>query len=299
MEDTAPQRGYSWYASPSSFTSAVAHYLLHSASDQAFRTSPKVFLIFGANKQGRFYGWAMMRSTIASQTREARSISIGSISQMLSTPPCSNGALSSDMQEKSSGSNSKSDDDPLTTDLGRARVPHALLELFRRTTHSPAELSPDEEISYSSMPSPVGGSSSTPSVDELASVLDGEVRSTTLNPHALGWKREGGASDFKLYGSAPGGAAEKRRRSSEARALPTNTTDNDGIFHHNTVKPAPDQAAVVDDVSCASAAKRQAKVGCVFDVEWIKTGVLPFHQLKHLRNPWNRGNEVKASARWP
>jgi hypothetical protein len=165
------------------------------------------------------------------------------------------------------------------------------------TTHSPGELSPTEEISYASMRLPMGVSSSTPQVKGLASVPEGEVRSTTLDPHALARIREGAASsDFKLDGSAPGRAAEKRKNSSESQETPEDTADDDGIVRHDMAEPVPDEVAEVVEASGPSATENQAKVGSMFEVEWVKTGVLPFHRLRHLRNPWNQDKEVKVGV---
>jgi hypothetical protein len=35
--------------------------------------------------------------------------------------------------------------------------------------------------------------------------------------------------------------------------------------------------------------------GQAFKVEWICTDRLPFHRIRHLRNPWNHDREIKVS----
>ena len=146
---------------------------------------------------------------------------------------------------------------------------------------------------------PTGVSSSTPQVKGLASVPEGEVRSTTLDPHDLARIRQGAtSSDFKLDRSAPGRAVEKRKTSAESQETPEDSVDDDGIVRHDMAEPVPDEVAEVVEASGPSATENQAKVGSVFEVEWVKTGVLPFHRLRHLRNPWNQDKEVKVGFVW-
>ncbi|KAJ9096050.1 hypothetical protein QFC21_005415 [Naganishia friedmannii] len=60
-----------------SFQSGVWRTQLHNEPilDQAYRTSPEVYLIFGANKQGSFSGYGIMRSGIPAVTRKPSSYS--------------------------------------------------------------------------------------------------------------------------------------------------------------------------------------------------------------------------------
>lgn len=284
-------------------------------TDQAFRTSPEVYLIFGANKQGNFYGWAVMRSGIGSQNRNARSISVGSRSQPPTTP--SSGGLK---DQSSSGSTSRSTDDPQTTKSGRPRIPHASSGHFRMTTQSPGELSPSEEVNFTAMRLPGEGTSSKPSAPMgLPSVPEAVSRGNTLDAEALAKIRAGNGSEFKLDDEAPTRAAEKRTGSTSSQGSRPNSPadqvqtepetkkpddssqtaadqpDDDGIVRHDMAPPvSPSVAHAVEASGPGPADNQLAKVGTTFDVEWIKTGVLPFHRLRHLRNPWNQDKEVKV-----
>ncbi|KAG7571176.1 hypothetical protein FFLO_00849 [Filobasidium floriforme] len=274
--------------------------------DQAFRTSPEVYLIFGANKQGNFYGWAIMRSGIGSLARNARSISCGSRSQLPTTP--SSGTVNSGgTAERSSGSTSQSTDDPAMTRSGRPRIPHASSDTFRMTTQSPGELSPSEEVNYSAMRLPDVASQTRPPI-RLASVPESESRSNTLDADALAQIRAAQDSGFKLDNRAPSRAAERRSNSTgsqgsnpdKAESIKPDASDDkpdgDGIIRHDMVDPVSSDVAQAVDASGPGPAENQlAKIGTVFDVEWVKTGVLPFHRLRHLRNPWNQDKEVKVS----
>lgn len=182
--------------------------------DQAFRTSPEVYLIFGANKQGGFCGYAVMRSAIKG-TKPAGSIS----------------------DPKSPSSR------PTFTHLGSSGTQCAVA--------SPRELDPDEEIAFPP-PSPLA------TVDEV-----GHSKSEPVpNPHAL----EGPPKSKTLGVTSPDNAAP---------------ADDDGIKRGDIVVGTPEKG---DE-------RHQ------FHVEWIQTRHLPFHRIRHLRNPWNQDKEVKVCCK--
>jgi hypothetical protein len=245
-----------------------------------------------------------MRGAIGSQKRNSRSISFGTASQAPSTPT-SNIAPSTGTQEKSSNSTTRSTDDALVTKSGRPRVPYATAESIRITTHSPGELSPSEEIEWSAMRMPTNGklvSSSVPTHgagEPPGHVPEGESRTMTLDRNALARIREGTPSDFKLDQAGPARLPEKRRSARESSQDVSGPEkedgpDDDGIVRHDMAEPVPDEVAQVLE-ACGPTNEDQAKVGSFFEVEWVKTGVLPFHRLRHLRNPWNQDKEVKVS----
>jgi hypothetical protein len=174
------------------------------------------------------------------------------------------------------------------------------------TTQSPGELSPSEEVNYSAMRLPDVASQPKPPI-RLASVPESESRSNTLDADALARIRAAQDSGFKLDDRAPSRAAELRSNSTGSQGsnpdkaesnkpdASDDKPDGDGIIRHDMADPVSSDVAHAVDASGPGPAENQlAKIGTVFDVEWVKTGVLPFHRLRHLRNPWNQDKEVKV-----
>ena len=179
------------------------------------------------------------------------------------------------------------------------------------TTHSPGELSPSEEINFSAMRLPGEGSYPKPTTG-LASVPEAESRSNTLDAEALARIRAGDGSPFKLDNDAPHRAAERRANSTgsqESQAgksndrdpakddskLGSDKPDGDGIVRHDMASPISHDVSHAVEASGPGPAENQlAKTGTTFEIEWVKTGILPFHRLRHLRNPWNQDKEVKV-----
>lgn len=141
--------------------------------DQAFRTSPEVFLIFGANKKGCFCGYAIMRGPIR---------------------PSKSGSSKS----KDSG-----------VDL--SGVPFSVT--------SPGELGAGEELP--------------------------EYPLHPLEPPKLSRENTDGVKRQDMISSSPNGIDTKGPRQ--------------------------------------------------FKIEWVRKRELPFHRIRHLRNPWNQDKEVKVS----
>jgi hypothetical protein len=163
------------------------------------------------------------------------------------------------------------------------------------TTQSPGELSPSEELSFSSMGLAGKGASASCPAGAPAGEKESEPKSRTLDPTALAKIREE-KQGFELDAHAPARAAEKRKSSQDSQPPQDtgNTTDDMGVARHDMATPVPEAVAQVDEASGPSA-ENQAKIGSEFQIEWVKIGTLPFHRLRHLRNPWNQDKEVKVS----
>lgn len=71
------------------------------------------------------------------------------------------------------------------------------------------------------------------------------------------------------------------------------------VVHKVSEAPIDDGPKSVPDVSSEGRVTRDDGTGSALDrafrVEWIRTDSLPFYRTRHLRNPWNRGREVKVS----
>lgn len=173
--------------------------------DQAFRTSPEVILIFGANRQGCFHGYAIMRSAIRPAPRERRSVSWSSKldqsgsskssgTKSGSTPGSKNQPLSAEpIKEENSGSGSSPEEEKKEPKPAvRPEMLHARSSDVRLASSSPGELTPGDEVKYP-RPSPLvshwGGERKTAPAKldpgSAASEVLPEERAATLDPEVL------------------------------------------------------------------------------------------------------------------
>ena len=71
------------------------------------------------------------------------------------------------------------------------------------------------------------------------------------------------------------------------------------VVHKVSEAHLDDRPKPVPEVSFEGRDTRDDGTGSALDrafrIEWIRTDSLPFYRTRHLRNPWNRGREVKVS----
>ena len=56
------------------------------------------------------------------------------------------------------------------------------------------------------------------------------------------------------------------------------------------------EAREISHSSPTESASTSAHESTVFPVEWIRVQTLPFHTIRHLRNPWDQDREVALST---
>ncbi|KAI0269989.1 YT521-B-like domain-containing protein [Gloeopeniophorella convolvens] len=256
--------------------------------DQAYRTSKDVFLIFGVNKSGEFYGYARMAGPI--------SHSDGRIAW--ASPSGSSGPSS--RTSAASGANLDVSISPLEATLARRQDPRYILP---PEEHRVAEDSPQPE-SHSQEEVPVR-SRRNQAASAPAELHDSHRRLTHSVPipgMSLNVPRSTlppQSSPFQLNPDAPYHALknpsdDETRRAVEGVSIPTPSDDR-----REASEPALGttlQSVAEEPVKEAAEPKDPEEVwGRPFPVEWIHTERLPFFRTRHLRNPWNHGREVKVS----
>ncbi len=104
---------------------------------------------------------------------------------------------------------------------------------------------------------------------------------------------------FQLDAEAP---LRAKRADADVESHVKEEAGEDGVVRKDMVSDAdviqPETSLVKEEASRsgeAGAVTGKDAIGTPFKLEWIKVGNLPFHQLKHLRNPWNQDKEVKVS----
>ncbi|KAF5380657.1 hypothetical protein D9757_007006 [Collybiopsis confluens] len=256
--------------------------------DQAYRTSKEVYLIFGVNKSGEFYGYARMAGPVrqgeqrvswATRTDSSAS-SHSSLSPVATRAPVADTIVEESLSpEPSPPRNYFPDrehrlveDSPLPVtpaQRGQVQSPPDYL--------SPAAL---KDASVASAPAELGTqhqkiTMSTPSV-KLSLDNRPAPRYRTANPTQF---YDPTPDTFELDESAPYRAAH-----SESSRLDEDLSKS----RLKSVDEAEEAENPMDD-------DKSVSWGESFKVEWICTARLPFYRTRHLRNPWNHDREIKVS----
>jgi hypothetical protein len=302
------------------------------SADQAFRTSPEVYLIFGANKQGSFAGYAIMRSGIASVARTHPSHS----SQGQDSPRSSNGSRSG-LAKPTSGGNSRTagllsprgadiqeDDEGIPPTTRSFRLSSTDSTNAAIAMSSPGEMTPgDELISPTDLfrwnqtaPHPGHNRISVPGDPMRAMTFDtkalARIRAEEALKQEIAAKAKADADDFELDQDAAlnaqrmsptkemnsvGGVSRKDMVSSDESNAPA------AVKAHRQSAVVPDggdnakNSNDKNDVTTTEAVANSSSIADQHDfkIEWIRVGDLSFSAIKHLRNPWNQDKEVKVS----
>ncbi|KAJ3825375.1 YT521-B-like domain-containing protein [Lentinula raphanica] len=255
--------------------------------DQAYRTSNEVFLIFGVNKSGEFYGYAKMAGPVrkGEQRVSWATRADSSASSRSSLSPITNRAPVSDTIPEEPSS-------PLASSPGaRNFFPE---RENRMVEASPAPVTPaqDSELHQES-PAPLLAKASVASAPaELGSQHHRITMSTPSTKLSLGNRLRYSAQtqlydsvseDFELDESAPYRAM--RGESSEQSLDEDLSRLRLGSVGEEKEEDGPERT--LDE--------KPESWGEAFKVEWICTDRLPFFRTRHLRNPWNHDREVKVS----
>ncbi|KAI0927339.1 hypothetical protein AcV5_007896 [Taiwanofungus camphoratus] len=296
--------------------------------DQAFRTSKEVYLVFGVNKSGEFYGYARMTGPI---THGERRVSWAS----RDSPPQRRTARPSQPSSQASS--------PPT-----ARVEYATFfsPAEQRYEESPLPVSPSppaqQQEQQQELEPPLFEEGATPrtSMDvlgrtylsappelhqphhQLSRPSAGSVRPPQVSLDARQLRAPAG---FELDRAAPIRALRERSAPPEPSGSRDVIADDDDARRREWEKTM--QEKLLDPVAeeeerhgagagregdrrgqervgeeggeaaegQAGAAREGPVWGEPFKVQWIRTDRLPFHRTRHLRNPWNHDREVKVS----
>ncbi|ODN81944.1 hypothetical protein, variant [Cryptococcus amylolentus CBS 6039] len=225
--------------------------------DQAFRTSQSVFLIFGANRAGEFFGYARMVEPIDKERAKRQQSSISSSAPMRSGTQESSFFLAPQQS--------------------------------RITVLSPGELHSREDSYFH----PIHRNTDPPKIPNHAAgsnsmslqVLD-ETRAHTFDPKTL-------QRDY--FPSVTLAMAQEGGDVSNQSAL-TVVSEPQAVedLQRKETLPPPQENAKRENQNAEEGFSDDGW-GHAFRIEWVKVAPLPFNKTRHLRNPWNADREVKVS----
>ncbi|KAF9483599.1 hypothetical protein BDN70DRAFT_929117 [Pholiota conissans] len=247
--------------------------------DKAFRTSQEVYLIFGVNKSREFYGYARMSSSVIRDVPQDI--------QWAARPP-----------------------------------PHPRSLHSSSPSATPTFFSPSDGRLVDNSPMPIGGPPSTsnpPGPSNLRHSAPPLLGQQYHKPTFESPKGKQQSLDTWYHARDGPGSPEGFHldESAPARAMRVNQGLPDAPLHHEGAGPSRGSVAlhaVAEEEFDAQGAGYEADQagraviqpsedvqrgeltwGDSFAVEWINTTRLSFAQTRHLRNPWNRGKEIKVS----
>ncbi|TFK68959.1 hypothetical protein BDN72DRAFT_841151 [Pluteus cervinus] len=289
--------------------------------DQAYRTSKDVFLIFGVNRSGEFYGYARMTGPVihgqqsvpwASRSQESQfDLSASSSGQGVSphNPPFGSRfaegsptqfsafvgtsdlqALERDRYRHSAppkvgamGENRPT----LSTGAGRYSLDHQL-----RNRVQPGEGRRESGLGlgerWAQQPMSGGSSSSFGSAGSGAS-------GSGFGPGSAGSPLEFPWDSVSSRGSGSGlGVVDEAEELHHSSDVSLDASGQDSAIYAQATTATPD-GVLPQSMPGDDDAEKPESWGESFRIQWITTERLPFNRARHLRNPWNHDREVKVS----
>ncbi|KAJ8691693.1 hypothetical protein PTI98_011236 [Pleurotus ostreatus] len=244
--------------------------------DQAYRSSKDVFLIFGVNKSGEFYGYARMAGPLRRGEPQVSWASRTDSSASSRSPLSPSGLQQETIAEES------------VTPASQAN--HQFLSPVRQVANSPGVITPDSRADARPHPK----SNSAPPVFGHYQQFSGTKQHTNLSLDRLVRTKVAGASsgefsrDFELDAGAPQRAIRDRQSTEEG-----STGSKLHVVEEVEEKGAEDDGHAAEGQ--APPADGDSAWGDSFKVDWICTERLPFQRTRLLRNPWNHDKEIKVS----
>lgn len=278
-------------------------------SDQAFRTAQEVILVFSANKSGEFFGYAKMIEPIDKEKAAAKAAKAQRPGRLGSH---SSGSIGSGGSGSIPLAKSTPQTEPITEEDETEPIPQRPQWLQSQSSQrfaasSPGQLTPRDMDSETDeldrhrrgerrteSPQPVGMGSLG-----AKPALTVSQRAQTLSPSAHPTER---ANETMSFFDLPVPQASREDAADKQVALGGSSRpadiDVDGILRKDTAltpgerahreesqpQPVPVQDGFAPD-----------DWGQAFRIEWVRVGNLPFHRIRHLRNPWNADREIKVS----
>lgn len=258
------------------------------ATDQAFRTSQEVILIFGANRSGEFFGYAKMAS--ASVKRKGappdRLSSTRSPSKQGSTNLLAVQGDSPRSRRHHPGSTPapiREEDDGDKEQLRSATDPYRRISTYLTPGYarasSPGQLDPDDDVlrianlEISEEDGALLRSESPDLMDEIHR----RASNATLDPNLL----RGDRRESRQYRMA-------HMEHSSSLQIPVGGSRKDTM-------PRRPSEVLAEHAEAESPTDSSDPLAPAFKLEWLKVGPLNFTRTRHLRNPWNGDREVKVS----
>ncbi|KAI0702255.1 YT521-B-like domain-containing protein [Cytidiella melzeri] len=283
--------------------------------DQAYRTSKDVYLIFGVNKSGEFYGYARMAGPVLKGHGEPGSdrrvswASRSSIDPTQARRSTTGGPSSPSATRKpyvpyfSPSDGPRYEDSPLPMEEKTEGVAVAKPNLNLHSISAPAVmLDPHNPLSSVSNGPRYGERSYDPVLPAVPSMLRHSQTSEDefqLDPHApdraikhhSADDVETDSSGVKRWDAAPrvsetsslGSVREEEEEMGEPGSLP------------DMARAGPGEPSGQGEEAGVQKKEDGPVWGESFRVEWIKTTRLPFYRTRQFRNPWNHDREVKVS----
>ncbi|KAL1692521.1 YT521-B-like domain-containing protein [Schizophyllum commune] len=235
--------------------------------DQAYRTSKDVYLIFGVNKSGEFYGYARMAGPVKGERKVSWASRAGDFSPSVSPTTGRHNSITAEEGIASSAAKS-----PVTNFLSPASG--------RLVDNSPLPLSGDSSAR------PTAATMQQPQPAKSAPAEFGARHQLSLSMHPVGrhTHEDQPSPEFALDETAP----LKAQRNAPASAT---TTDASVRAPGEREQSEPSKPFIPSRTDSG----REETWGESFKVEWLCTKRLPFFRTRHLRNPWNHDREVKVS----
>ncbi|KAK0202148.1 YT521-B-like domain-containing protein [Desarmillaria ectypa] len=261
--------------------------------DQAFRTSEEVYLIFGVNKSGEWYGYARMTGRVGRGEQTvpwaSRADSAASSRSSLS-PVTGRGSVQAETipEEPSSTAPRSSADEEVM-----------LFSAHRLVENSPQPVSSSEharpmlgtEAAVQSAPAELGPQRRAMTMRTPIAKQSLDTRAFKPERPSLSQKQP---SSFHLDEGAPYRAMKRRSGTgiNEAEEQLGPVVEEERVHEDEQEVPATPEEETGKVEAMVS---REEGWGEPFKVEWIRTDRLPFYRTRHLRNPWNKDREVKIS----
>ena len=249
-----------------------------------------MYLFFGANRSGEFFGYAKMIEPIdkekAALHLSSKSASHGSSSGSGSGP----GLGPSKQKAQSQPQRIKEEEE----DRGHAGWDHFLSpSVPHMTSSSPGELSPREEVGD---PEVSRGERKT----DPARMRAVDQRSAPAAPRAQTHDPKAGQPSYfppVPIAAVAGFEQEADRQQALGGSTRSQEMGDDGVLRKDTaLTPAEKEAK---ETAHGDADEEQEfgpdSWGQAFNIQWIRVGSLSFNRTRHLRNPWNVDREVKVS----
>ncbi|CAA7262846.1 unnamed protein product [Cyclocybe aegerita] len=233
--------------------------------DQAFRTSKEVYLIFGVNKSGEFFGYARMAGPVR---RGEQRISWATRSSQSPTSRSAQSPLST----RSVASSSKPTE-PFFSPSDHRLVDSSPLAVDG-TSPAPRSTAPR---GHTSAPGLLGEGYKLPTIETPKTMHSLDHRMQV----EMATRRDEPSTAFELDADAPLRAVRGWQQGGKAASHTLRSVEEGD-------EPA---AAGAEELKLTA----EDSWGDSFAVEWICLERLPFPRTRHLRNPWNHDREVKVS----
>ncbi|GAB00023.1 uncharacterized protein L969DRAFT_19606 [Mixia osmundae IAM 14324] len=276
--------------------------------DRAFRTSREgVFLIFGANGTGEFFGYARMVERIL-KGDDSRANSRASPH------------ASADMRVREfSGSSLKPSIIPEGDEHGSLGLAASPLPMASPASPQATRQLPDRQASSvpgrlkpaagdeAPLPSPGGGY--FPVVDSAAKRGSTWDSSSLLAPSSAATPNTTTTTPGTVTSTTPSSAGGFARTEAERAAEHNRFLESQARGSPNENEPPASVVTASEEANESSSDSKQTQKtlsggplglskrepGRAFKVEWLSTTRLPFSQIRHLRNSFNENKEVKIS----